>query len=54
MKTMQDFRDSLFVEDKVTAPLQNPLATLTHFSREQVNSIVAFEPWYIWTSEATK
>lgn len=51
MKTMQDFRDSLFVEAETTTPLQKDLAALTNFSRIQLNSLAQFEPWYIWQAD---
>lgn len=54
MKPMQDFYDTLFVKDKVATPSQQRLTALTHLSRKQVNSIVEFTPWYLWTSETAK
>ncbi len=44
MKNMQEFREWLFVPTTV----QNHLTALTNFSLKKVNSLVSFEPWYIW------
>lgn len=48
MKPMQDFHDTLFVEKESKTPLQNHLTSLTNFKRSQINSLVQFDPWYLW------
>lgn len=48
MKKMQDFHNKLLVEGEVTTLPQNHLASLTNFKRSQINSLVQFDPWYLW------
>lgn len=54
MKAMQDFHNTLFIESETRMPVKNHFAALTHLSPQQVNSLVEFTPWYLWTSESAK
>ena len=52
MKQMQGFHNRIFSTSESITPLERRLARLTLFSRDRVNSVAAFDPWYVWGAEA--
>lgn len=48
MKQMNEFRKWLSAVNAAPTPLQRRLAVLTRLNRDQIASVAAANPWYIW------